>query len=98
MSVDPSVMDRLRRRYFDSLPDKLTTLESLRARLEVGDEAALESLQAFAHRIGGTGGSYGWLKISEAGTRLELADDSQRTDALEGLVDAIQAAIASGRP
>ncbi|MCA9706391.1 MAG: Hpt domain-containing protein, partial [Myxococcales bacterium] len=82
MAIDPDLMQRLRARYLASLPEKLERLESLRAQLEQGDEAAVEPLRVLAHRLAGSGASYGWPEISEAGERLEQASPDERAAAL----------------
>ncbi|MEI6414573.1 MAG: Hpt domain-containing protein, partial [Pseudomonadota bacterium] len=81
MSKDPQTtlkpskavqLARLRARYGDSLPSKIEEIQSLWAAYQSGISA--ETLQAFhmaVHRLRGSSGSYGYMDIHAAATKLE---------------------------
>lgn len=69
-----SVPQDLRILYIRSAADKLNTLESLWTSAEAAywRPEAVTPLREFAHRLAGSGGSYGFRKLGDTARELEL--------------------------
>jgi PAS domain S-box-containing protein len=91
--------------YAAQLPDKIAALESALRHPDAGEEATLSAL-AQAHRLAGSGGTFGFPEISRAAAGIEriLADnphtpgfpDDAARAALEAGLTALKAALAAG--
>lgn len=70
-----SVPQDLRNLYIRSAPEKLDNLERLWAAAETGywQPAAITPLRDFAHRLAGSGGSYGFTDLGDIARALELS-------------------------
>lgn len=66
-------------------------LAAMREALPRGDFAVLMDL---AHRLAGTGASYGFDALSWLGFALEAAAESRQPHRIAGLLDALEAALA----
>lgn len=71
--------------YISSLRKRLERIDSLRAKLADGNPAAEENARLLGHSLHGSGGSFGFPEISEAGKRVEHADAADMSLALEAL-------------
>jgi HPt (histidine-containing phosphotransfer) domain-containing protein len=72
-----SVPNELRILYIRSAAEKLAMLERLWAAAEAGywRPDTVAPLKEFAHRLAGSGGSYGFRKLGDTARELELALD-----------------------
>ncbi len=72
----------LKQRYTSTFPTKLAELEEAKALLDNGDrQGGLEKLRHHAHKLAGSGASYGFLDLSAQARKLERASlDSQGND------------------
>lgn len=95
----------MRGKYLETVQQDYTTLAALIARLDENEdtESLRHDLQYLAHRMGGTGGSFGFPAISEAGKLLEEVLHYRKDAASEELrmlawrlLDASDAALQSG--
>ncbi|KGM35617.1 Hpt domain-containing protein [Inquilinus limosus] len=69
-------LDRLRAKFAAELPQKLAEAETLLAALRAGDGEALTGLRFVAHRLNGTGGTMGFVALSQAAAELEARLDA----------------------
>ncbi len=98
-------MQTQRARYAAELPDRIAALEAALRQLGSGKEAALSALVQ-AHRLAGSGGTFGFPEVSHTAARIEriLADkadtpgfpDDAAVAALEAGLKALKAAPAAG--
>lgn len=79
-------------RYRQRLPRRLAEIEQLLRGVEGGDSAALEQLRVVAHRLAGSGGTYGFPAISTAGHALEESLSADVPARARDLLDALEAA------
>lgn len=95
----------MRGKYLETVQQDYTVLAGLIARLDEDEdtEALRHDLRHLAHRMGGTGGSFGFPAISEAGKLLEEVLHYRKDAAAEELrmlawrlLDACEAALESG--
>jgi HPt (histidine-containing phosphotransfer) domain-containing protein len=81
----------LRIEYLASLPDRLEELRADVAGLRSGKADAAPSLKVRLHRLAGSGGSYGFVRLSALAREAErwITDNvgSQAVDPLEALLD-----------
>ena len=72
-SHETTQFEQLRKRYLDSVPNKLKKLDSAWQSITAGDwcEPALDDLKQEVHRIAGSSGSYGFHALSETAIALE---------------------------
>ncbi len=66
-------VDKLKKAYLNSFPEKLNQLQLLWERTENKGylEGDLNELAAFCHKLAGSSGSYGLLEISQAARSIE---------------------------
>lgn len=85
-------LNELRREFLDEARDKVSEMHSA---VNAGRSvAALDRLAYLAHQLKGSGGSYGYQRISEDAAGLEKAIQEQREDAdLAGYVENLRAEI-----
>ncbi|MBW8723891.1 MAG: Hpt domain-containing protein [Inquilinus limosus] len=69
-------LDRLRAKFAAELPRRLAEAETLLAALQAGDGEALTGLRFVVHRLNGTGGTMGFMALSQAATALEARLDA----------------------
>ena len=81
----------LRIEYLASLPGRLEELRADLAGLRSGKPDAGAALKVRLHRLAGSGGSYGFVRLSalarEAEQWIAVHADSRDVDQLEGLLD-----------
>ena len=72
-SHETTQFEQLRKRYLDSVPNKLEKLDSAWQSIAAGDwgKPALDDLKQEVHRIAGSSGSYGFHALSETAIALE---------------------------
>lgn len=98
-------MQTQRALYAAQLPDKIAALESALRHPDAGHEAALAAL-AQAHRLAGSGGTFGFPEVSRAAAGIErilsdnthtpgFPDEAARAELAAGLT-ALKAALAAG--
>ena len=77
-SNETTQFEQLRKRYLDSVPNKLDKLDSAWRTIAAGDwvKPAVDALKQEVHRIAGSSGSYGFHALSE--TAIGLEDVLQR--------------------
>lgn len=87
-----SRLAKLREGYVKRLPDKMTEMDEAFAAVRAGGgEDAMKALRTLAHKLHGTGGSYGLTALSEAAGALERAIlDQAAVDDLEVLVQGLR--------
>jgi len=66
-------MRALRAEYLYEAPERVRELSAALGRLRAGDTSAFEDLERYFHRLAGSGGSYGFPKITERGRTAEHA-------------------------
>lgn len=77
--------------YRQALPGRIAELETARAE---GGEASAEAIRRIAHSLRGSGGTYGYPRISEAAAAVEAApadEFGQQLDRLIALLEAVAA-------
>jgi HPt (histidine-containing phosphotransfer) domain-containing protein len=104
-----AALRELRAEYLEQSPQRLAELWSAFARVQNGDADGLARLQSFAHRLAGTGGSYGLPAVTDTARALDQAcralretgnaprpaDVQQVRSLLQGVADAFAAATDS---
>lgn len=75
--------------YIQSLGKRLERINSLLDKLVSGNTKAEDNIRLLAHSLAGSGGSFGFPEISEAGKAAELAE----MDALEEKLRALKAVV-----
>jgi len=86
-------MDDLRRIYRQALPGRISALESARAQLGRGGDAAADAaatIRRVAHSLRGSGGTYGFPEVSTAAAALEEARDGDLQARLDELVELLR--------
>jgi chemotaxis protein histidine kinase CheA len=68
-----AAMRALRAEYLYEAPERVRELSAALGRLRAGDTSAFEDLGRYFHRLAGSGGSYGFPKITERGRTAEHA-------------------------
>src|SRR5690606_7982359 len=68
--LDPSILP-LRREYLADSGERLAELRKDVAAFRAGEPDALESLRVRFHRLAGSGGSYGFPKVTEVARAME---------------------------
>jgi chemotaxis protein histidine kinase CheA len=68
-----AAMRALRAEYLYEAPERVRELSAALGRLRAGDTSAFEDLERYFHRLAGSGGSYGFPKITERGRTAEHA-------------------------
>lgn len=66
-------LDELKREFLVEAREKAREME---AKIEDGSKEALERLSYLAHQLKGSGGSYGFQRISESAAELEKAAET----------------------
>jgi diguanylate cyclase (GGDEF)-like protein len=66
------VLVALKRDYLRDAPERLAELRKDLAALRAGESDALESLKQRFHRLAGSGGSYGFPRVTEVAREMEL--------------------------
>jgi HPt (histidine-containing phosphotransfer) domain-containing protein len=89
---------QLRREYAASLPERLAEIRSDLASCREGTGASLASLRVRLHRLAGSGGSYGFVKLSALAREAERAIESgQSADQVGPIVDRLALAITTAQ-
>ncbi len=101
------VMRNLRREYLKGAPERIRELRTLLGAVQHSETGAVDGLRRAFHKLAGSGGSYGFERISttsRAGEHLALAvlertggkaeavDAAALTDSVEAVVRALDAA------
>ena len=69
------MQEQLLNQYIDSLNSKVGRIDSLLQKFNEGNSKAGDNIRLLAHTLHGSGASFGFPEISEAGKNAELADN-----------------------
>lgn len=94
-------LEALRRGYAERLAEKAERLDALAAAAQIGKLAEQERMEllTLAHKLTGTGATYGFADISAAARALEerlAADLRAKAETLAALIEALRAACRAG--
>ena len=81
--------------YKDSLVSRMNALTQAREALQKNQSEVIPSLRRLAHSLKGSGGTYGFIEITEAAKILEEAGENDMLLPLERLIEVIQKTISS---
>ena len=88
-------MDDLQKWYREGLDSRIEALVAAKKGLATGDQEVQESLRRIAHALRGSGATYGFPQITEAGAELEDAPDDQLAEKTENLIEILRS-VTSG--
>jgi HPt (histidine-containing phosphotransfer) domain-containing protein len=83
-------MDDLQQMYRRTLRRRIQALEANRTALALGNPEARATVQRIAHKLRGSGSTYGYPEITVAAEKLELADEDRCVSELDGLMTIIR--------
>lgn len=83
-------------RYHATLQASARQLVNLEGSLSVGDESARVKIKALAHKIRGSGGTYGYPELSFSAKQVEYAYDVNLAEALKQLLEQIDRTCHAG--
>lgn len=92
-----TTMEQLRAVYLSALPERVAELEDAHELLLCDRPRGLQEIRRLAHRLHGTGASYGFADVSVVASELEEAAPAQVSPALERLVMVLKRIGAPGR-
>jgi len=81
--------------YIGSLQKRIDRIASLQVKLAEGNAKAEENVRLLAHSLHGSGTSFGFPEISEAGKALEQADAGMLAEPLEDLANVLRDVVAA---
>lgn len=90
------MQEQLKQKYLVSLREKAKLIEALFWQYLDGDRKALETLRLHAHSLKGSGATFGFPDISDAGRELEQAGDEDLKVKLETLLRIIKEVAKAG--
>ncbi len=82
-------LEELRREFVEGLPEQAAALDAALKLMEAAPAEAAQVIRRVGHRLRGSGGSYGFPELTEAGAAVELAEADQlvaRARELVGLI------------
>jgi HPt (histidine-containing phosphotransfer) domain-containing protein len=85
-------LDELKREFLTEAREKAREME---AKIEEGSKEALERLSYLAHQLKGSGGSYGFQRISESAAELEKAAETLTRGNNAGVQERIRKSMSS---
>lgn len=91
------MLEELQKKYLASLEEKSETIKSLWEQFLQGDKSVLEEIRRHAHSLKGSGATFGFPEISEAGRQLEAANDTDLLNSLNALLNIIGRVTANKR-
>lgn len=89
-------MQELRDWYLGTLVTAIERLQALREALGEGGSDAAEEIRKAVHPLRGSGGTYGFPKISQRAAAAEEAADEEIGDRLDELLSTLRATVAEG--
>lgn len=91
------MQEELLTQYIDSLKSKISRIDSLLRKFNEGNSKAGDNIRLLAHTLHGSGASFGFPEISEAGKNAELADKEALPEKLLALKKVMEAVVANHR-
>lgn len=91
------MQEELLTQYIDSLKSKISRIDSLLRKFNEGNSKAGDNIRLLAHTLHGSGVSFGFPEISEAGKNAELADKDALPEKLLGLKKVMETVVAAHR-
>ncbi len=82
-------MDDLQQWYRDRLSSRIEALQVAKKELLKGNPEVKESIRRIAHSLRGSGATYGFQQITDAGAELEEASDEVIQKKMERLIDVL---------
>jgi DNA-binding response OmpR family regulator len=83
------MLEELTIKYLESLEEKSVLIKKLWGQFLAGDKEILTDIKLHAHSLKGSGGTFGFPEISEAGSELEHASDKELLDKVNALLNVI---------
>jgi DNA-binding response OmpR family regulator/HPt (histidine-containing phosphotransfer) domain-containing protein len=91
------MQEELTIKYLESLEEKSVLIKTLWEQFLLGDKEILSEIKRHAHSLKGSGATFGFPEISEAGGELEHAGDSELLDKVNALFNVIGRITANGK-
>ncbi len=89
------MQEELLAQYIDSLKAKIERIDSLLSKFNEGNSKAGDNIRLLAHTLHGSGTSFGFPEISEAGKNAELADKEALAEKLLELKTVLEGVVAN---
>ena len=89
------MQEELLAQYIDSLKAKIDRIDSLLSKFNEGNSKAGDNMRLLAHTLHGSGASFGFPQISEAGKNAELADKEVLAEKLLELKTVLEDVVAN---
>lgn len=90
--------EELLREYIVSLQKRIERLSGLKGKLAEGNAKADENIRLMAHSLHGSGTSFGFPEITEAGRAVEHADQASLPQKLDMLIKVLEGIVAKRMP
>jgi DNA-binding response OmpR family regulator len=90
------MLEELTIKYLESLEEKSVLIKKLWEQFLAGDKEILTDIKLQAHSLKGSGATFGFPEISEAGSDLEFASDRELLDKLNALLNVIGRVTSNG--
>lgn len=88
------MQEELFRQYIESLQNRIGRIDTLLEKLAEGNAKAGENIRILGHSLHGSGATFGFPEISDAGAAVEKADDTALESALTALKAVLEKVIA----
>ncbi len=93
-----SVQEELTRKYLESIDAKAMIIKTLWEKFLQGDKSVLDEILLHAHSLKGSGATFGFPEISDAGRELEQAHDNELLDRVNNLLNILGRVTARKMP
>lgn len=90
-------LEALRREFVEGLPEQAAALDAALRLLQAAPAEAAQAIRRVAHRLRGSGGSYGFPELTEAGAAVELAEPGELAARGRELVSLVRRVARRGR-
>lgn len=84
--------EEIREKYRSGLSERIAELERFKNQPGFPDASALAAVRKIAHQFKGSGTTYGFPELTEAGAAVEAASPAALTAALDRLLSALKSA------
>jgi len=91
------MQEELLSQYIDSLKGKMDRIDSLLSKFIEGNSKAGDNIRLLAHTLHGSGTTFGFPEISEAGKNAELANKDELEQKLLALKKVLQDTVANNQ-
>jgi len=81
------VQEELIKKYLESIDAKASMIKTLWEKFLQGDKSVLDEIRLHAHSLKGSGATFGFPEISDAGRDLEQAHDNELLDRVNNLLN-----------